>query len=116
MNLLKAILGIAALVLLFFHLGRWGWQEWQLTQPGFHETDCWFSKLVTGDATCGYLVVRENRQRTDSRTIRLPVVIFAAEPIRHGGPGSTKEPILDLTGGPGGSVRWITINRTANQE
>lgn len=103
MNPLKVILAVAVAIVVF-HLGRWGWQEWQLQRPGFHETDCWFSKDVTGDATCGYLVVRENRQRTDSRTIRLPVVIFAAEPIRHGGPGSTKEAILYLTGGPGGSA------------
>lgn len=99
----KVVLAVAVAVVIF-HLGRWSWQEWQLTQPGFHETDCWFSKLVTGDATCGYLVVRENRQKTDSRTVRLPVVVFASEPIRHGGPGSTKEPILYLTGGPGGSA------------
>ena len=57
MNPIKVILGVAA-VIIVFHLGRWGWQEWQLAQPGFHETDCWFSKQVTGDATCGYLVVR----------------------------------------------------------
>jgi len=71
-NPIKVILGVAA-VIIVFHLARWGWQEWQLAQPGFHETDCWFSKQVTGDATCGYLVVRENRQAVDSRTIRLPV-------------------------------------------
>jgi hypothetical protein len=100
---IKVILGVAA-VIIVFHLGRWGWQEWQLARPGFHETDCWFSKQITGDATCGYLVVRENRQVPDSRTIRLPVVIFAAEPVTRQGTNPAKEPILYLTGGPGGSA------------
>ena len=103
MNPIKVILGVAA-VIIVFHLARWGWQEWQLAQPGFHETAFWFSKQVTGDATCGYLVVRENRQAVDSRTIRLPVVIFAAEPVDRWKPSPAKEPILYLTGGPGGSA------------
>jgi pimeloyl-ACP methyl ester carboxylesterase len=102
-NPIKVILGVAA-VIIVFHLARWGWQEWQLAQPGFHETAFWFSKQVTGDATCGYLVVRENRQAVDSRTIRLPVVIFAAEPVDRWKPSPAKEPILYLTGGPGGSA------------
>lgn len=98
------ILLVAAAAVATLHLGRWGWQEWQLTQPGFHETACWFSKSVTGDATCGYMVVRENRARPDSRTIRLPVVIFAAEPVSRWKPSPAEEPILYLTGGPGGSA------------
>lgn len=79
--------------------GYWGWQSWQLQQPGFHARDCWFGKTVTGAARCGFLVVRENRQMPESRTIRLPVVIFEAEKQ-----ADRKEPILYLTGGPGGSA------------
>lgn len=100
---LIVILICLAVAIVAVQAGRWGWQEWQLsTQPGFHEVDCWFSKLVTGETTCGYLVVRENRQMPNSRLIRLPVVIFAAEPNRkRHQPGA---PILYLTGGPGGEA------------
>lgn len=75
------------------------WQAWQLRQPGFHEQDCWFQTGITGPARCGLFTVRENRQNPESRTIRLPVVIFEATKPEDG-----KEPILYLTGGPGGSA------------
>ena len=90
---------VLALALVGIILGRQAWEAWQLRQPGFHERDCWFDNGLDRGARCGFLVVRENRQKTDSRTIRLPVVIFeaASEPPR-------REPILYLTGGPGGQA------------
>jgi pimeloyl-ACP methyl ester carboxylesterase len=47
---------------------------------------------------CGYLTVPENRTRRDSRTIRLAVATRKAT-----APNPKPDPILFLTGGPGGS-------------
>lgn len=74
-----------------------GWEAWQLRQPGFHERDCWFYEERYKTARCGIFTVLENRQDPESRTIRLPVVILGALDRRE-----PKEPILYLTGGPGG--------------
>ncbi len=89
-------LSLFSVVLLAAGVGYWGWEEWQLRQPGFHEQDCWFEQTITGPVHCGLFTVRENRQKPDSRTIQLPVVIFGTER-----PQPDKEPILYLTGGPG---------------
>ena len=48
--------------------------------------------------TCGYLTVPENRTKSDSRTIRLAVATRKAT-----APSPKPDPILFLTGGPGGS-------------
>jgi hypothetical protein len=48
--------------------------------------------------TCGYLTVPENRTNSDSRTIRLAVAIRKAS-----APNPKPDPVLFLTGGPGGS-------------
>jgi pimeloyl-ACP methyl ester carboxylesterase len=48
--------------------------------------------------TCGYLTVPENRSRPDSRTIQLAVATRKAT-----APNPKPDPILFLTGGPGGS-------------
>ncbi len=47
---------------------------------------------------CGVLIVPENRARTGSRTIRLPVMIFRS---RSSSPAM--DPVIFLTGGPGNS-------------
>lgn len=47
----------------------------------------------------GYLYVRENRQKKDSRIIRLAVGI-----IRHGEGGSSDHPLIVVHGGPGGAA------------
>ncbi|WP_299625660.1 alpha/beta fold hydrolase [Pelagibius sp.] len=91
-----AILLVVGLSLAGGALAYNGWQAWQLRQPGFHDQDCWFQNGISGPARCGLFVVRENRENPDSRTIRLPVVIFDAQ-----NPAKGKEPILYLTGGPG---------------
>jgi pimeloyl-ACP methyl ester carboxylesterase len=65
--------------------------------PRFERTDCW----VTGDwardarRECGWLVVRESRDRASARTIHLAVEVFRARKptgalprvFLHGGPG-----------------------------
>jgi pimeloyl-ACP methyl ester carboxylesterase len=48
---------------------------------------------------CGTLTVPENRSAADSRTIRLPVIIFRS---RAAQPAS--DPVMFLTGGPGNSA------------
>ncbi len=85
--------------------GPKAWLAWQLTQPGFHDTSCWFSTQTTGETRCGYMVVRENRQDPKSRTIKLPVVIFEAVQESRWRYKPPKTPILYVTGGPGGSAR-----------
>jgi pimeloyl-ACP methyl ester carboxylesterase len=49
------------------------------------------------DARCGFLVVPENRSRPEGRTIRLAVAIVPAV-----SPLPAPDPIVHLTGGPGG--------------
>lgn len=60
----------------------------------FEATSCWFKIPRDRDMTCGYLVVPENRAKPSDRTIRLAVVIFEPDRVRH-------EPVVYLTGGPG---------------
>jgi pimeloyl-ACP methyl ester carboxylesterase len=48
---------------------------------------------------CGYLVVPENRERADTRPIRLAVAVFHPE-----GGATRSDAVLYLSGGPGGSV------------
>ena len=51
------------------------------------------------NVTCGYLVVPENRDQLPSRAIRLAVGVFHPE-----GGAVYPDPIIYLSGGPGGSV------------
>src|SRR4051794_15881180 len=51
------------------------------------------------DARCGFLTVPEHRDRPDGRTIRLRVAII---PARSKTPAP--DPVVYLTGGPGGSA------------
>jgi pimeloyl-ACP methyl ester carboxylesterase len=51
---------------------------------------------------CGYLTVPENRDDPQSRKIRLAVAIF-----RHPSGNPRPDPIIYLTGGPGGSILKI---------
>lgn len=78
-------------------LAHRAWVDRQLSEPGFHAQDCWFETPYGRAARCGLLTVAENRDNPASRTIRLPVVVFAAAE-----PDPDKAPILYLTGGPGG--------------
>ncbi|MDT0353048.1 alpha/beta fold hydrolase [Pseudonocardia charpentierae] len=60
--------------------------------PGFPQLD------IPGGVECGVLTVPENRAATDGRTIRLPV--FRAKATA---PDPAPDPLVYLTGGPGGS-------------
>ena len=72
-------------------------------QPVFEEAACPFDippGQVEGQTVeCGYLVVPEDRSVPEARTIRLAVAVFHPP----GGP-SKPDPIIYLSGGPGGSA------------
>ena len=69
----------------------------------FEKVTCLFplpSGLVEGkDVECGYLVVQEDRSDANSRSIRLAVAIF-----RNPNKITKSDPIVYLSGGPGGSA------------
>jgi pimeloyl-ACP methyl ester carboxylesterase len=67
--------------------------------PRFEKASCPFSFPSDVAVECGYLVVRENRQRQDSPTIRLAVAIISSR-SDHPAP----DPAVFLTGGPGQSA------------
>lgn len=67
--------------------------------PRFESAPCPVETEPGERIDCGALFVPENRARTDSRTIRLPVMIFrsrAATPA--------PDPLLFMSGGPGNST------------
>ncbi len=70
--------------------------------PSYAEAPCpnpVYPGFVLGpDFTCGYLTVPENRSKPDGRTIRLAVATRKAS-----APNAKPDPIVFLTGGPGGS-------------
>ncbi len=70
--------------------------------PSYAEAPCpnpVYPGIVLGpEYTCGYLSVPENRTRSDGRTIRLAVATRKAT-----APNPKPDPIVFLTGGPGGS-------------
>ena len=72
-------------------------------EPLFKGASCPFELppgLVEGqDVECGYLEVPENRADPNSRQIRLAVAIF-----RHPDGATHPDPIIYLSGGPGGSA------------
>lgn len=52
---------------------------------------------------CGYLVVPENRNKTNGKIVKLPFIIAYSK-----NPDKKKDPLLFTTGGPGGgSLGWI---------
>jgi hypothetical protein len=52
-------------------------------------------------ASCGYLVVPENRSRPEGRTIRLMVANYPAR-----SPEKRTDPVVYLAGGPGDIAPW----------
>lgn len=93
---------LAAAVLVSIALGAWAPEARAQDVPRFEPGPCFTDRLpapIPGleDAECGYLVVPENRSRQDGETMRLAVAIVpavATEPA--------PDPIVHLTGGPGG--------------
>ena len=58
---------------------------------------------------CGYLVVRENRLRKNSRSIRLPIII-----LKSNSPNPAPDPVLRTLGGPGASsLRMVRGRRSS---
>lgn len=56
---------------------------------------------------CGYLVVRENRERKNSRTLKLPIII-----LKSSSRNPEPDPVLRTLGGPGASsLRMINGRR-----
>jgi pimeloyl-ACP methyl ester carboxylesterase len=68
-------------------------------QPTFEAAPCAFPVPRGYDPECGYLIVPENRDMPDSRSIRLHVGIFRN---RAGTPN--RDPVLKISGGPGSSA------------
>jgi pimeloyl-ACP methyl ester carboxylesterase len=67
-------------------------------QPIFEQASCAFPVPSGYSPGCGYLVVPENRSRTDSPWIRLHVAIF-----RNRLGIAVPDPVVHLAGGPGSS-------------
>ena len=67
-------------------------------QPAFEPAPCAFPVPRGYSPECGYLVVTENRNRPDSRLIRLHVAVFRN---RAGIP--SMDPVIKIAGGPGSS-------------
>ncbi len=97
----------------------------QLVAPASHaqsfrDQSCWFGADPKRKIRCGQLTVPENRSRSDSREITLPVVIFGARSEPAGA-----VPLLYITGGPGNrsmigtskeiEAWWSWIDRTLPQ-
>jgi pimeloyl-ACP methyl ester carboxylesterase len=64
--------------------------------------------VVTIDSSfhtrCGYLVVPENRKKTNGKTIQLPFILVESKD-----PAKKKDPLLYTAGGPGGSsLNWAS--------
>lgn len=67
--------------------------------PRFEEEDCAFEVPNNRDVLCGFVVVPEDRADPDSPEIRLAVAVYRSD-ARNPEP----DPIIYLSGGPGGSV------------
>jgi len=67
-------------------------------QPTFRPAPCEFSVPEGYDPKCGYLVVPEDRTRTDSPPIRLHVAVFRSRSDQP-----APDPVVHLAGGPGSS-------------
>ncbi|HYH99097.1 alpha/beta hydrolase [Hyalangium sp.] len=67
--------------------------------PHFERAACPVEVVPEERIDCGVLIVPENRRKADTRSIRLPVMIFRS---RASAPAA--EPILFMPGGPGGSA------------
>jgi len=69
-----------------------------ITVPRFEPAPCPVETAPGEKIECGVLVARENRAKPESREIRMPVMIF-----RSSAATPAPDPLLFMTGGPGGS-------------
>jgi pimeloyl-ACP methyl ester carboxylesterase len=94
----KFILMIAALLFLLSA------SQAQTTQPSIEPAACPIKVDSSFKTRCGYLIVPENREKTNGKTIRLPFILVESK-----NPHKKKDPLLFTTGGPGGSsLGWVT--------
>jgi len=70
----------------------------QTYQPVFQSAPCAFSVPAGYNPECGYLIVPENRYKSNSASIQLHVAIF-----RSLAEGPDPDPVVHLSGGPGSS-------------
>jgi pimeloyl-ACP methyl ester carboxylesterase len=80
----------------------------ETTTATFAETECPFhpgGRLVT----CGYLMVPENRNRANTREIKLFVAV-----VQNTSDTPASDPIIFLHGGPGGQAGWYTLSLANN--
>jgi len=76
----------------------------QTTQPSIEPAACLIKVDSSFKTRCGYLIVPENREKTNGKTIRLPFILVESK-----NPYKKKDPLLFTTGGPGGSsLGWVT--------
>src|ERR1700744_990018 len=72
-------------------------QQKQAYTPKIEPCECAF-KSDSLKTRCAYLVVPENRNKPNGKTIKLPFIyVESKNPNKH------KDPVLYTTGGPGGS-------------
>ena len=72
--------------------------------PSFVKSSCPFSENLEG-VECGFVTVPENRDRPDTRRLRLSVAI-----LRSTNPSPAPDPLVFLSGGPGEkSVEYIPV-------
>ena len=76
--------------------------ESQINIPTFEAARCQFQEPFGYSAECGYLTVPENRNKSNSPTIRLHVTIFRSQ-----SPNPAPDPVVYLEGGPGGHALEI---------
>jgi len=67
--------------------------------PRFEKADCWFTVPKGKAATCGHLIVLEDRAKPDGRRVSLPIVV-----IKASGGNRLADPVVFLSGGPGQGV------------
>ena len=67
--------------------------------PRFEKADCWFIVPKGRAATCGHLIVLEDRTKPDGRRVSLPIVVIKATDSNR-----LADPVLFLSGGPGQGV------------
>ena len=68
----------------------------QQNVPRIEPSDCIYKADSAHKTTCGYLVVPENRHKSESKTIKLPFIYVASN-----NPAKSPDPVLYTGGGPG---------------
>jgi len=67
--------------------------------PRFEKAECWFIVPKGKAATCGNLIVLEDRTKPEGRRVSLPIVV-----IKASGGNRLGDPVVFLSGGPGQGV------------